>query len=397
MPFKFWGIVKGVFPLSCLCLMFKYPFDTNFYFILFIMSNAKDTIQNPYTPIADNWKNAYKNWKKDAAKQATIAGAEFDADLSLLDYQNEYNSPDAKAARLRAAGLNPDLVGLDGASDSSGLSGLTGSSGIDTGPNYMEKANFWLSNGQNIFDSALKLAEQFQTMRGRTIENDMKNVQYVKALQGLNDDATSRAYLGNLLSSDENGDSSNELSVFDFMSGISKRNRNKIRKMLPSYESFTKGLQGAGSYYDSMMSSSLSTARARERAGRKDSFDVQDLVKGYQKVAHFLEQVQDYSARANAAEDKYDTDYYENSSGANDASIDSDVHRLSRDSAKDKYDADKGDKELNKFFSELVTGLRNDNSWYSNILLTVLYGMKSGAFQNGVDLYNSARPSRKKR
>lgn len=366
------------------------------------MDTAQKTIQNPYTPIADRWRNATKDWKRDAAKQATIAGAEFDADLALLDYQNQYNDPTQQAERMRSAGLNPDLVGLDGVSDSAGMSGVTGSAGIDTGPSSMEKAQFWLSNGQNIFNSALQLADQFQSMRGRSLDNDIKNLEYVKLLQGVNDDAVSRSYLGSLeqllFSSKEDLPYLQDLSKFDFIpSGISKRNKKRLTRLMPSIDSYTKGIQSLGGYYDSLLSSSESAAIARERSGKKEgSIDMQDLVSGYSKVAKFLEKVQEYAARQDAAQAKYNADYYENSNGAEDATIDADMRKTARDSAKDSYEASKGDKELNKFFSELVMGLRKDDNWYSNILLTILYGMKSGAFQRGVDLYNSVRPTRVK-
>lgn len=365
--------------------MFKYPFDTNF-LKFYVMATAQETIQNPYKPIADQWRNASRDWKRDAAKQATISGAEFDADLALLDYQNQYNDPTAQAERLRAAGINPDLVGLDGVSDSAGLSGVTGSSGISTGPSSMEKAQFWLSNGQNIFNSALQLADQFQTMRGRSLDNDIKNIDYVRALQGLKNDAYSEILANSYIK----GDSEN-IDPLIFVRGISNRNKKRFQRLMPSYSSKIKSNKLVGDIVDSSLNAGESLAVGNIRGS--GSFNPNDMAKGYEHVAKFLEKVKEYAARQDAAQAKYNADYYENSDGSNDALIDKEMRETARDSAKDSYQASKGDKELDKYFSELVTDLRKDDSWYSNALLMILYGMKSGAFRGAVDFYTKVRPT----
>lgn len=46
--------------------------------------------------------------------------AQFDAQLALINWQTWYNSEGEKVKRMRAAGLNPDLIGLDSASTASG-------------------------------------------------------------------------------------------------------------------------------------------------------------------------------------------------------------------------------------------------------------------------------------
>lgn len=366
--------------------MFKYPFDTNF-LKFHVMTTAQETIQNPYKPIADQWRNASRQWKRDAAKEATIAGAEFDADLALMDYQNQYNDPTAQAERLRAAGINPDLVGLEGVSDSAGLSGVTGSSGISTGPSSMEKAQFWLSNGQNIFNSALQLADQFQTMRGRSLDNDIKNIDFVRALQGLKNDT----YTEILTNSYFKGDSE-EVDPLIYVRGISNRNKKRFSRLMPSYSAQVKSNNLFGDIVDSAVKAGESLAVGNIRGS--GSFRPEDMAKGYEHVAKFLENVKEYAARQDAAQSKYNADYYENSDGSNDASIDKDMRETARDSAKDSYQASKGDKELDKYFSELVTDLRKDDSWYSNALLMILYAMKSGSFKGGLAFYDRIRPTR---
>lgn len=369
---------RGVSPF-----MFKYPFDTNF--LIMAIDNASNTIQNPYDSISKKWNNATKQWKRDAAKEANIKGAEFDADLALLDYQNQYNSPTAKAERMRAAGLNPDLLGIDGVSDSSGLSGVcspmsTPTTGIDT-------ADFWLSNSQNILTSAMQFAQQMQSMRASALDNDIKNLDYVKALQSLKDDVSSSSLFGKFLNPYE------EFSSSLFTSGLSKRNRKRFNKSFITSDSFSRYNKRINDYASSAISAGESLALGNLRGN--GSFDPADMASGYKDVAEFLEQVQKYSASADAYQEKYRSDYYENSSGSLDASIDAENNQINLDTNRDNYSSSKGNKEIDKYFSELVSKLRKNDNWWSDALLMALYGMKSGAFNGAANFFGKVFPQQK--
>lgn len=69
-------------------------------------------IMNPFDVIdSDNYgifdKRAY---------QHDLQEAQYAAELQMMMYQNEYNSPTAQAQRQREAGINPDLAGVSGES-----------------------------------------------------------------------------------------------------------------------------------------------------------------------------------------------------------------------------------------------------------------------------------------
>lgn len=349
------------------------------------IDTASNTIQNPFDSISKKWNNATKQWKRDAAREANIKGAEFDADLSLLDYQNEYNSPEAKAERLRSAGLNPDLVGIDGVSDSSGLSGVTGSMGSPRSSS--DSAQFWLSNSQNILTTAMQFAQQMQSMRSSSLDNDIKNINYVKALQSLKDDSISSSMFASFKNPDIFADSSY------FTSGISKRNQKRLRKLLPSSQAYSTYNKRINDFASSSIQAGESLALGTLRGN--GGFDPRDMAKGYKDVAEFLEKVQKYSASADAHQEKYRSDYYENSSGSLDASIDSQNNKVNRDVLKDNYESSKGNKEIDKFFSELVSKLSNNNNWWSDAILMALYGMKSGAFNGAANFYGKVFPQQK--
>ena len=79
-------------------------------------------ISNPYSELPrertywDKLLNflGFRSGYDKAQEQYNLAGAEYNAQLEQLASEEAYNSPSAQAARMRAAGLNPDLLGVSG-------------------------------------------------------------------------------------------------------------------------------------------------------------------------------------------------------------------------------------------------------------------------------------------
>ena len=82
--------------------------------------------------------------------------AKYDAELNLMMYQNEYNSPAEQAKRMREAGMNPELMGLQGtpSATTSGSVGTPAPLPQDTP----------MSIGRGIIDTVLNLTDA--TLRG---------------------------------------------------------------------------------------------------------------------------------------------------------------------------------------------------------------------------------------
>ena len=97
------------------------------------VDSARDVSQyhssgNPYRDALnlgtyDTGANFWDAWTGKLEKQYNAAMVEFDAQMALwrqqFDATNAYNSPAAQVARMRAAGLNPELQGVDNAGNSS--------------------------------------------------------------------------------------------------------------------------------------------------------------------------------------------------------------------------------------------------------------------------------------
>ena len=60
------------------------------------------------------FRTDYDRW----LEEAQVNKNEYDAQVASIQMQNEYNSPSAEAARMRQAGLNPDLTGLENVAES---------------------------------------------------------------------------------------------------------------------------------------------------------------------------------------------------------------------------------------------------------------------------------------
>lgn len=56
----------------------------------------------------------------DFMEQAEINAKEYDAGIASMQFQNDYNNPAAEAQRMRGAGLNPDIQGIQDVAESAG-------------------------------------------------------------------------------------------------------------------------------------------------------------------------------------------------------------------------------------------------------------------------------------
>ena len=79
------------------------------------VNTGNSTIASKKNPIVIGGQNYGSKWNDQDAAAFNLYMSElgFENELQLLDYQNKYNSPIEQAKRMRAAGLNPDLMGVN--------------------------------------------------------------------------------------------------------------------------------------------------------------------------------------------------------------------------------------------------------------------------------------------
>lgn len=131
---------------------------------------------NPYTNLTYNksswqdflsrlgFRTDYDRWLEDAQ----VNKAEYDAQVQSIIQQNEYNSPSAQAERMRQAGMNPDLLGTQGVSDSASptqdVNGMMQNAGDEFGQAFEKVQNF-ASTIMSMFQMGTGLAKDFMTFK----------------------------------------------------------------------------------------------------------------------------------------------------------------------------------------------------------------------------------------
>lgn len=125
------------------------------------------------------FRTKYDDWVDQTSTQI----AEYDAGIMSQIQQNQYNSPDAMAQRERAAGLNPDLLGIGDVAQAAGptedANGMSPSESSESSP--FDIAGTVVNVSQSVLGlipATLSFATQIKQMKGLRLENDMKELQF---------------------------------------------------------------------------------------------------------------------------------------------------------------------------------------------------------------------------
>lgn len=116
-------------------------------------------------------------WKENMSVQA----AEYDAAIAQKQFDTEYDSPSAQAARMRAAGLNPDLDPSSISPGSPGSMGEDPSTPMQSSGDEETLGN--IANGvMSAFTSALGIVTTFQGIHRNHLENMLLGFNSSKAI-----------------------------------------------------------------------------------------------------------------------------------------------------------------------------------------------------------------------
>lgn len=150
------------------------------------MADSVDNLiqNNPYRKNIDNYqpsffqrlwmslggRTQYDAWKENMDVQAD----EYDAQMRLMQYQNEYNTPSSEVSRMRQAGLNPDLQGIGDVAESVMPGDDPSNPMQSTGEEQV--INNVVSGVFNAFNTALGVVKGLQGMHSVFLDNSMKEV-----------------------------------------------------------------------------------------------------------------------------------------------------------------------------------------------------------------------------
>lgn len=134
--------------------------------------------QTPWDRLV-NWFGFRSGYDK-AQEQYNLAGAEYNAQLEQLASEEAYNSPSQQAARMRQAGLNPDLTGVSGepASEFDNQQQSPDiNAGIDLNPLDLIKT---IGSGfMNTFTGVIGLLQDINLLHQSKIATDEKDLDYL--------------------------------------------------------------------------------------------------------------------------------------------------------------------------------------------------------------------------
>lgn len=107
-------------------------------------------------------------WREDAQ----VNSAEYDAMIAQMQQQNDYNDPAAMASRERAAGMNPDLLGIGDVAESAGPQ--EDPNGMS--PNLADEFNSFGESVSTIFARAMTIWKDFKSLDQINAAIDSQNI-----------------------------------------------------------------------------------------------------------------------------------------------------------------------------------------------------------------------------
>lgn len=157
------------------------------------LSTSLGNISNPYTSY--NYQNGlwdkmgdlfgFRTNQDKFREEMMLKANEFNSQLQQVQAQNEYNSPTEQANRARAAGINPELAGVENISsatpqgiDTSGLS-----SSLD--PTNNSSSAFSLASAAlSAFQGCVGVMSSLESLKGMKIQNDFGEFDFIQKIYG---------------------------------------------------------------------------------------------------------------------------------------------------------------------------------------------------------------------
>lgn len=137
-------------------------------------STGGDILSSKNKPIVIGGTDFGRKWNDaDAALlSAQMQALGMQQELDIMNYENWYNSPAQQAKRMRDAGLNPDLQGVN---SSESASASTPSSSIPSGINQAQFATELTNTITSVMGQALKTYQEMKLFSQQSFSNDISN------------------------------------------------------------------------------------------------------------------------------------------------------------------------------------------------------------------------------
>lgn len=321
-------------------------------------------------------------WRENMATQA----AEYEAQMALKQYDEEYNLPINQVARLRAAGINPDLSGGDGISSGEaaklGDDPSTPMQSVGDEGKLMEFANGVLS----CVSMAAGIAGTIENIRGIHLDNVLKSISGEQQMS---------EYAGKifpfLLPESPEGEVYDDGSARSWQSLALERAQmfagqlpKKLQdKFIKQVTAFWNSAPGSANAYKQWRDNMLSRKGYEIDSRTNFSWDSEEMSIIADELSKLASKAEKQGLRSEGAEQKYNADYYEGLSGkaaaaAENAEVKANEANYSiqgelRGALNNMINRIKGDSKKNK----------RGNSLGTDLLLTTLSMLQLYMSQNG--------------
>ena len=313
-------------------------------------------------------------WKENMSVQA----AEYDAALAQKQFDTEYNSPQAQADRMRAAGLNPDL---DPSSIDSGSAAPMGEDPSTPMQSTGDEGTLMqvASGIMNAFSSALGMITSFQGIHRNYLENSLLDLDISKGVSGF----AERMWPHFLPSTGEgeiydNGESVSPLylasqSAQMFSKTLPKKYR---RQFLSNVETYFHGAPGTAEEYETWRKN-ISERKGYEVDKRTNfSFIDKDLAVIADELADLHSRLEKQSLKTDIAEGESDESkailegkIADNISPETAAAAENSSNSADIESARFQ-------KEIHSSINKIISSLKSNDDPFSKLLLIFISSMQ---------------------
>lgn len=341
---------------------------------------------NPYTQETFTRKHTWwdtfvedmglRSGYESAQDEWLAAGKDYDAQIAEIDAADKYNSETAKAARMKEAGLNPDLTGLQGASEAEEFANKEAAPNPNVNEPTFKVANLIDGLGK-AFVSVMGMGKDLagtigilQDIEGKKLENAGKLDKLVQSFVENFTPDTTRNDEGKA-EYDWNSTKSRITQMAEVWAKNNNLNKKQTGQFIASlggymesnkgtiFEKWKKNLHGKNEFGKIMTSKYKST---------EDS--VEEVTRIWAGLEDDLNKTFEYTIKGEGAEKKYKTEYYNNLDGATIAA---------GENAEGKAKKEKADMQaevrgaINKA-SEALEKAANEGNWFALILKSLLPG-----------------------
>lgn len=254
---------------------------------------------NPYDYIS---QSDYKlNRRGKAQYQEDLAQLQYLAELRQQEYARSYESEQAQAERMRSAGMNPDLLGVD--SGTMGASPQTGANPLEGLQTNGERASQVVGDITSIISTTASLATGAMGIASGLEGLEGSKLQNLSSALNVADSAYS------LFSKWSAGDPQGMDGFINAIPTLSSRKKNKLQKMYDQWSS-SPYMDKASTKFETEMMETTGEFYKKAVDPKYNSESVAGYVEAWTPLVDALNKMAESEAKGRKAKGDYDAGYY---------------------------------------------------------------------------------------